>query len=280
MKKILLVLVGLAVIGNLSAQMNAFMRKGSNCLENKMEKRPYENIVERVYINNDYCDYYLVRGSSWYSLQPGVNVVETLDTKSDHQKAQYEMGTSAMNTTNYTSLPGRFVTKLDTNIVYAIPCAATYAVASSVNSSSSIHSYNFEIPNGDTIFAVRGGSVCLAPKGYEHNTTTIYHIDGTFTFYMHARMIIAPGEMVEVGQPIAIACEGKPLHIYIWYLDKQKVKDKADFPYSPVIPRWQSGDTQVKLQKEKTLLTATIRDELIMQDMSKAEKKRYLKQRK
>lgn len=270
----------MAMAGSMSAQMNAFLHKGSNCIENKMEKKPYDNVVERVYINSDFCDYYLVRGSSKYTIQPGVNVVETLDTKSGNQVAQFQTETSAMNKSEYHALPGRFVTKLDTNIVYAIPCAATYAVASSVNSSSSIHSYNFNIPNGDTIFAVRGGSVCLPPKGYEKNTTTIYHSDGTFAFYMHARMMVTAGQEVEVGQPIAIACEDKPVHLYLWYLDKQKVKDKHDFPYSPVIPRWQSGDKQVKLQEEKALLTATITDELIMQDMSKAEKKRYLKQQK
>lgn len=269
------------MVGNLFAQTNAFLHKGMGCIENKMENKPYESIVERQYINNDYCDYYIVRkGAGNYTIQPGVNVVETLNTKSDNQKAQYQAGVSAMNGTSYTAYPGRFVTKRDTNIVYAIPCAANKSITCSTNRKSVIHSYNFDLQDGDTVFAVRGGVVCLTPTGYENNSTTIYHNDGTFAFYTHARMLVRPGDGVAVGQPIAIACDRKPMHLYLWYLDKQKLKDSDKFPYKPIIPRWQSGDTQVKLMEEKALLTATITDEIIMQDMTKAEKKRYLKKKK
>ena len=90
---------------------------------------------------------------------------------------------------------------------------------------------------------------------------------------------IQPGEEVKVGQPVGKAGPSR-VSISFFFLDENKFKggESSGYPYSHFIPVFRTTEGDIKL-KEKTIYQAVVDDELIMQDMSKRDKKKYMKQK-
>ena len=94
-----------------------------------------------------------------------------------------------------------------------------------------------------------------------------------------AEILVQPGEAILTGQPIGLA-GSNGISISFFFLDKNKFTGEKfnGYPYSHFIPMFRTAEGDVKL-KERSYYHALTDDELIMQDMDKREKKKYLKQK-
>ena len=88
---------------------------------------------------------------------------------------------------------------------------------------------------------------------------------------------IEPGEEVQVGQAIGKAGPTGGA-ISFFFLDENKFKGglSSGYPYSHFIPVFRTTEGDVK-PEEKTIYQAMTDHDLIMQDMSKRDKKKYMK---
>ena len=88
---------------------------------------------------------------------------------------------------------------------------------------------------------------------------------------------IEPGEEVQVGQAIGKAGPTGAA-ISFFFLDENKFKGglSSGYPYSHFIPVFRTTEGDVK-PEEKTIYQAVTDHDLIMQDMSKRDKKKYMK---
>ena len=128
--------------------------------------------------------------------------------------------------------------------------------------------------------AMRGGVACLTG---DKKGVVINHVDETFAVYYHMRKaLVDPGEAVEVGQPIGLV-RGENVYVGFVYLDEQYFKQKelaTEYPYTHFVPQIWDGTQYVQYEKATTLVVPELTDEIITQDMSKSQKKRYFKHKK
>ena len=138
---------------------------------------------------------------------------------------------------------------------------------------------NFSVPKGDTIYATRSGVVC---KAGNERQVLVYHDDCTFAAYlMLERKFVYPKDEIRTGDPVGVASsEGVSLSFY--YLDENKFRsggEAFDYYYSHYVPVFRTAEGDVKPEEGKKYRAVTD-DALITQEMSKREKKRYLKNQK
>jgi len=172
--------------------------------------------------------------------------------------------------------------------VYVPPCAmgdgeSVSAVVTDVKiSDKTMHILTFgNRPYSDTIYATRGGKVCLFPSEHK-NSILVKHADETFALYFTiSATMVKPGDMILPGQPIAIS-NGEGINVAFFYLDKEKMNAKEEptgYPYCSFMPvlysenglvRWSEVGTYSFPFKEPSI-------DIITQDMSKSEMKKYLK---
>ncbi len=171
--------------------------------------------------------------------------------------------------------------------LYVLPCSAAdgEAVLSVVHdidvSNKKMHILSFRRqPVNDTVYAMRGGVVCLMPKNIQ-NSILVKHTDETFAFYALMSMpLVKPGDKIVAGQAIGI-CE-TDIHTAFFYLDKEKINSKEEpsgCMYCSFIPTLytQSGQTRISEHNASLLMSTAIPIDIITQDMSGSEKKKYLK---
>ena len=244
--------------------------------------------------NVDYCPYYLVvnlKQVVGFSNIPGPTYTTTVMGQS--KKTMYSLqvsGTMGYVNANvrYHCYRGDINSKVNVNFKYALPVKhGTPAKIHLQNNND--YSIVFEMNSSvDTVYACRGGIVCdddlfdTSNKGYRKaaQIITIYHNDGTMAEYkMFSRNLVYPGDVVNIGTPIAI-CEGsvKTVSVGAYFLDKNKVKLDGDGrKHSHFRPFYQVLNSGAVRLETGNSYTAEITEEMIMQDMSKGEQKKYLK---
>lgn len=232
---------------------------------------------ERVYINKDYCSCMVVRkGARYYNVIPGENIIESRPMRSQAMEGNYAA-------TEYRSYRGIFPKKEPKAGFYAMPLAQGEKVVVDPNiihfkgSEREENYLSFLVQNNDTVYAMRGGTACLT--GNEKGVV-INHTDETFAVYYHMRRaFVKPGEVVEVGQPVGLASEGK-VYVGFVYLDEKYFKQKevaVEYPYTHFVPQIWNGSQYVRYEKVTYVAVPALTDELVTQDMTKYQKKRYLK---
>lgn len=235
---------------------------------------------ERIYINSDYCTYVVVRkGARYYNAAPGENLVESRPVQSQAAEGNFTA-------TYYRYYRGAFPSQEPAAGFYAFPLAEGENItvepqAIRFRDSEREEAYlSFAIHKNDTVYAMRGGVVCLSG---DEKGVIINHIDETFAVYYHMRKaLVSPGDAVEVGQPVGLATGGK-VYVGFVYLDKTYFKQKEvaeEYPYTHFVPQLWDGTQYVQYEMSASKVVPAIPDELVMQDMSKAQKKRYLKNKK
>lgn len=172
--------------------------------------------------------------------------------------------------------------------IYALPIRAEEQADLQISdfqiAGEDIHLLSFAMQAGDTVYAMRGGDVCLWPS-QSHNSLLIHHADETFALYYFISLpLVKPGEKVLAGQPIGI-CADNGLRTAFLHLNGDKMKGKEEptgFPYRSFIPTLLTSDGQQNFREAGaySLTAAPLTDDIITQDMSKADKKKYLKEKK
>ena len=168
--------------------------------------------------------------------------------------------------------------------IYELPCRSNKDIQMQIKDipmvKQDVRILAFEKQANDTVYAMRGGFVCLPPSKNK-NSILVNHADETFSLYYDiAVFIVKPGDKILAGQPIGICYTD--IHTAHLYLDKDKLKLKKDqigFPYKSFVPVLYTG-SGVKSFSEPGTYSVTFKDaplDIITQDMSKSEKKKYLK---
>lgn len=235
------------------------------------------NSRDRIYINSDYCSYMVVRqGARYYNASPGENIVESRPVQS-----QAAEGTFAK--TNFRFYRGIFPKKEPAQGCYAMPLAAGERIQVKPNSLSLRNSDRkedfiaFRVQSNDTVYAMRGGIACLVG---DNKGVIINHVDETFAVYHHMRKaLVQPGDAVEVGQPVGLAASDA-VYVGFVYLDEKYFNQKEvpdEYPYTHFIPQLWDGIQYIRYNETVTVTVPDLTEELVTQDMSKAQKKRYLK---
>ncbi len=250
-------------------------------VQNKTRYNPATKSKERIYINTDHCAYLVVRkGARYYNAYPGENLVESRQVQSQAAEGNFSK-------TEYRYYRGIFPKTEPANGYYALPLAVGESILiephmiRARNSERKENYLSFSTQNNDTVYAMRGGVACLVG---DNKGVVINHIDETFAVYYHMRRaLVQPGDAVEVGQPVGLAAGGK-VYVGFVYLDEKYFKQKEvaiEYPYTHFVPQlWngsqfiQPGDSAV------SIVVPPLTTDLITQDMSKAQKKRYLKTKK
>ncbi|MBO6305890.1 MAG: peptidoglycan DD-metalloendopeptidase family protein [Paludibacteraceae bacterium] len=161
-----------------------------------------------------------------------------------------------------------------------------YSYPLKTNTKTEIHYENegkkyvrFSSAPGDTIYAVRGGVVCMSGSAYG---IIIYHKDCTFAVYRCFReLLVKHGDAVKVGQPVGIALNNY-ISVHLLYLaDIEELfrysKKESSDPYVYFLPNLQIENGFLLEKRDTALLVPPISEEIIFLDMSKSEKKKYLK---
>lgn len=244
-------------------------------IENTVRYNSSAQAIERIYKNNDYCSYMVVRkGARYYNAVPGENVFESRPSKTQ----------TAMNNfakTDVRIYRGIFPKKPDSLYHYALPFPAHREVhvkemLQRLRERREPY-YSFRSSGCDTVYAMRGGVACISG---DKRGLIINHIDETFAVYSHfVRTFVKAGDPIEVGQAIGLAA-GYQVNVTFLYLDSQFFKNSEtaeQYPYTHFSPMLWNGTSYVRVADDLTLMASPLTPDLITQDMSKAERKRWLK---
>ena len=170
---------------------------------------------------------------------------------------------------------GKAVSGLDVRFPYALPVAPGTKVKLISDPREKHRSYAVLAEIGEPVFAMRAGVVCSTE---DEGSILVYHKDGTFAAYMNVDdRCVLPGDRVKAGDGIGKCGSGR-LSISIFYLDKNILSVCNKYPYTHLSPYFRTTDGDVKLSPG-TEYVSFIDDELIMKEMSKGQKKRYLKRK-
>lgn len=199
---------------------------------------------------------------------------------------------------NYKSYKGDVVSIPDTNYVYLLPVLEDKRVKVSPMTSmekmlrqdkpTRIVGLAFGTHEGDTVVASRGGLVIDTQdditaangnnKAYSssENYVEIYHKDGTiarYRLFKNNGVFVEPGETVIPGQPLGVIGGqdyqyGSHLH---FLLSTYYKKD-----YHTIIPSFYLEDGVIDKPDFKKQYVSQHPEDIIMREMSKKEKKKYL----
>lgn len=270
LKYIILFVFTLSACHTSAQSLRKLMERPLGIVESKWETNA-QGGRELNYYNEDYCDYYLYRiNDRSYNLIPGKNTVFRIEKNS---QAENPFKSSS----SYRYYRGKFPKNFQIGTLYALPVKDGQKTGWQTDPREPVKTLNFRIKESDTIYATRSGIACTTANTQQ---LLIYHPDQTFAAYLvMSENFIQPGEEVQVGQPIGKAGPSR-VSISFFFLDENKFKggESSGYPYSHFIPVFRTtvGDTKLK---EKTIYQAVVDDELIMQDMSKRDKKKYMKQK-
>lgn len=256
---------------HMSAQsLRKLMEQPFGIIESQWETNAQES-RELNYYNKDYCDYYLYRmNDRSYNLTPGKNTIFKIE-----KNAQFENPFKSSSTYRY--YRGKFPKNFQINTPYALPVKDGQKTGWQTDPRESKKTLNFRIKEGDTIYATRSGIACTTANPQQ---LLIYHPDQTFAAYLvMSENFIQPGEEVQVGQPVGKAGSSR-VSISFFFLDENKFKggETLGYPYSHFIPVFRTTEGDIKL-KEKAIYQAVIDNELITMDMTKRDKKKYMKRK-
>lgn len=254
-----------------TAQSLMFMMKRPfNIVETNWERNSNQDL-SLIFTNHDFCDYYVyIVDTRSYNLRPGKNTMFTIH-KGSNAYNPFE------NPSSYNYYRGAFVRKFDPKFPYALPVKNGVRTAWKTDTRESVKTMNFGMRQGDTVYATRAGMAC---KTSDPRQLLVYHSDCTFAAYLGMdENFIVPGEEVMTGQPIGVAGRWT-VSISYFFLDENKFESFriTGYPYSHFMPVFRTTEGDVVMD-EKRKYTAVIDDDLIMKDMSKGERKKYLKKK-
>lgn len=258
---------------SVSAQsLKSLMRMPFDVVESKWEINSTNGNQELNYYNKDFCDYYLYRQQDTsYDLSPGKNTIFTI-------RENEAFDNPFKNATYYSYFRGRFPKKFNVAFPYALPVKNGAEVSWKTDLREPFKTLNFSVRQGDTVYAVRGGTACMTNN---ERQVLVYHSDYTFAAYlMLEKKLVDPGTEVLAGDPVGVAGPSG-VSVSFFFLDENKFEGglASGYPYSHYMPVFRTSEGDVRMEENKTYKAVTD-DALIMQEMRKREQKKYLKNKK
>jgi hypothetical protein len=250
--------------------------------------------------NKDFCDYYLaiffLYSEGFQGMASGTSVVVNHGQQQIRNYKVNEQATRYGYNYRYAMFRGNPNKKPNVEFAYSLPVADEETVFATTTENQEGYQLAFVLPV-DTVYACRGGVICddnlkdHTAKGYKSFSSsrglsqiTAYHADGTFGEYVfNGKSLVYPGDDIQMGTPIALidnSLEKYSVRFSAYFLDKNKVKDKnIGNKHTHFRPFFQTHDEgKVRLENGKTYI-CELTDEMLMQDMSKGEQKKFLKNR-
>jgi hypothetical protein len=250
--------------------------------------------------NKDFCDYYLyisfLYSEGFQGMATGASVVVSPGQRPIMNYRVNEKATRYGYNYRYAMFRGNTDKKTDVEFSYALPVANEETTFAVITENREGYQLAFELPT-DTVYACRGGVICnddlkdntaKGNKSFSDNRSlsqiTVYHADGTFGEYVFkGKSLTYPGQDIKTGAPIAIvnnSLKKYSVRFSVYFLDKNKVKDQnignKHTHFRPFFQTYDEG--KVRLENEKAYI-CELTDEMLMQDMSKRERKKFLKNR-
>lgn len=228
---------------------------------------------------------------------PGVNQLFTLE-RSGPGSINFNWGWVYWHGThNAKIVDAQYVLPTTPNIKVGIIETNTVKAAIGQEDDSDFYGLGFKLVDGDTICAIRKGVVELVEQETQtdtltftytrnRNRLTIRHDDGTIARYSNFRngsAFIEAGDEVNPGTPLAIATQTNTngdatvlISINHLNIDPDKGKEYKDWSsYLYVRPKFVTEEHEGLLEPGKSY-TSILNEELVTQEMSKREKKKYL----
>ncbi|MDR1516500.1 MAG: hypothetical protein LBS52_00115 [Dysgonamonadaceae bacterium] len=249
--------------------------------------------------NRDFCPYYLSINFKDYTNFRGMIGSRTIIANPGKQSLlsySLEDKTKAWNYRySYLMFRGNPRSKINIDFSYALPTAeGTTAIMARTAENRDGYQLSFEVMS-DTVYACRGGIMCNddlrdhTAKGYKNFDTgrsmtqvTLYHNDGSFGEYVFkGKSLVYPGQRVKMGQAIGVIesmLDNYFVNFSAYFLDKNKVGDsKVGNKHTHFRPFFQTANAgKLRLEREREYV-CELSDEMLMQDMSKKEQKKFLK---
>ncbi len=239
------------------------------------------NNFEFNYNNSDYCDYFLVSTRDReMRLSPGKNTLYRVP------KERYNRTDPEFLPSSYKVYKGYFPEKLHPGFLYSLPVKNGDSVVYKVNTKRRTLNYLFMIENLDTVYAVRSGVVCKnMDQGLSESkgnfggvgNLLVYHLDRTFAQYgLMSKILVTPGQNITVGQAIGVASIKQYVSISFFYLDRNKFVgvNPSGFPHTYFNPVFHTTEGDLKIEEGKNYICEWA-PEVITQEMTKKEKKKY-----
>jgi hypothetical protein len=251
--------------------------------------------------NRDFCDYCL---TIFFIYAEGFSGIATqtssVISRGQHQIRNYKVMENASRigyNYQYAMYRGNPDKKINIDFNYCLPAADEESVTAVEVENNEGYQLAFELPS-DTVYACRGGIVCdddlkdFTAKGYKsfndnrnQSKITVYHNDGSFSEYVFkGKSLVFPGQAVKMGSPIAIVqniADKYSMCFSTYFLDKNKLADNntgnKHTHFRPFFQTYNYG--KLRLENNRVYICEHT-DEMLMQDMSKREKKNFLKNRK
>lgn len=299
MRKLIIFIILLSSAYHVSAQslqdINNAVHLSDNFDESQMEVSIYAE-------NKDFCDYHVeisfIYSEGFTGMPRGTSVtVDNGKKQILNYKVQENAKRYSYNYT-YTMYRGDANKLPNADFAYRLPVAVGDDIHAEIVENKFGYQIKFDIfyLSNDTVYACRGGRVCddnlkdFTAKGHEtfhsnhsFSQITIYHMDGSFGEYnFQGKPLVRDGKTVKMGDPIAIIQKNTDdegwLLLSTYFLDKNKIKDLTNGnKHTHFRPFFQtSNHGKTRLENHVNYFCEQT-DEMFMQDMSKREKKNYLK---
>jgi len=249
--------------------------------------------------DKDFCDYYLYISfvySEGFSGMPQGTSLTVNNGKRQILSYRVQEGANRYGYNyKYTMYRGNLDKMPNVDFAYCLPVADEKNADAKTTENRDGYQLEFTIST-NTICACRDGVVCddrlkdFTAKGYKtfnssrnFSQITVYHADGSFGEYVfQGKPLVYPGQTVKMGAPIAVAgksaADDYRLRFSTYFLDKNKVKDNSNgikhTHFRPFFQTYNYGKS--RLESDKNYI-CELTDEMLMQDMSKREKKNFLK---
>ena len=256
----------------------------SNAVQITTEYEQENNYLIFNAYNQDFCDYvvYLKCGNDirYLTARPGKSEIYRVKNTYNiyYQYAMYRGAIDKKPNIDFTySLP---ITKGDSLVMYANVFSDGYRM--------DFTSF------ADNLYAIRDGIVCnddvtdFTAKGHEYfnesrffKKLTVYHADGSFGEYIFVgQPLVNKGDHVKMGQSIATLRkdEVNKFSLDVYFLDKNKVYDLSiGNKHSHFRPFFQTINEGKQRLEEEKIYYCERNNEMLMQDMSKREQKKFQK---
>jgi hypothetical protein len=249
--------------------------------------------------NEDFCDYYLdvsfIYAEGFEEMPSGRSLTVT---PGKQQVMTYRMREGAPRYSynyRYTMYRGNSKKKPQVDFTYSLPVAVNNATTATIVENPEGYQLAFDMPL-DTVYACRGGVVCddnlkdNSLKGHKQfndsrrrSQVTVCHADGSFGEYIFkGKPLVYPGQKVKMGKPIAVVekTNNYLLRFSVYFLDKNKMGNNTGSKHTHFRPFFQTVNKGKTRLENGTSYLCEYTDEVLMQDMSKREKKNFMENKK